>query len=67
MSVSAVRGLSRTELDVKVAVGRWQYGTGIQHPVLAAASQQRSTFIFVVGGTSSNVSQLQLRHLYSGE
>lgn len=41
MSVSAVRGLSRTELDVKVAVGRWQYGTGIQHPVLAAASQQR--------------------------
>lgn len=41
MSVSAVRGLSRTELDVTVAVGRWQYGTGIQHPVLAAASQQR--------------------------
>lgn len=41
MAVSAVRGLSRTELDVKVAVGRWQYGTGIQHPVLAAASQQR--------------------------
>lgn len=41
MSVSAVRGLRRTELDVKVAVGRWQYGTGIQHPVLDAASQQR--------------------------
>lgn len=37
MSVSAVRGLSGTELDVTVAVGRWRYGTGIQHPVLDVA------------------------------
>lgn len=37
LSVSAVSGLSGTELDVTVAVGRWQYGTGIQHPVLDAA------------------------------